>query len=188
MNENFVINSLGYTGIGTIDPTATLHIEPIYPSSGLFINTEYSNGGIVIQNTANTSAKLVLNQVGSNNGQAYYLVSRNDGQFVIGNANNGIVDMKILWSPEDMYLSANTKVQPGKKIARNPVNPPFLKVDKLISFLNSLKQYSAIKAVTKVILWVTMRTSFTPSSIKLLFSRPWNPNSEPIKIMFLSPE
>ena len=51
-----------------------------------------------------------------------------------------------------MYLSANTKVQPGKKIARNPVNPPFLKVDKLISFLNSLKQYSAIKIVTKVIL------------------------------------
>ena len=51
-----------------------------------------------------------------------------------------------------MYLSANTKVQPGRKIARKPVNPPFFKVDKLISFLNSLKQYSAIKIVTKVIL------------------------------------
>ena len=93
MNENFVINSLGYTGIGTTDPIATLHIEPEFPANGLLVNTEYANGGIYIQNTANTSAKLVLNQVGSNNGQAYYLVSRNDGQFVIGNANNGIVDM-----------------------------------------------------------------------------------------------
>lgn len=93
MNENFVINSLGYTGIGTTDPIATLHIEPEFPAKGLLVNTEYANGGIYIQNNANTSAKLVLNQVGSNNGQAYYLVSRNDGQFVIGNANNGIVDM-----------------------------------------------------------------------------------------------
>ncbi|MDB0007339.1 hypothetical protein N9E30_05240 [Flavobacteriales bacterium] len=93
MNENFVINSLGYTGIGTTDPIATLHIEPEFPAKGLLVNTEYANGGIYIQNNANTSAKLFLNQVGSVNGQSYYLVSRNDGQFVIGNASNGIVDM-----------------------------------------------------------------------------------------------
>ncbi len=46
--------------------------------------------------TGTTSAKIVLNQAGSANGQAYYLVSRNDGNFVIGNASNGIADQFIL--------------------------------------------------------------------------------------------
>ena len=72
-------------GIGTANPSSSLHI-----------NSTSSKTGLLIENTGTTSAKIVLNQAGSANGQAYYLVSRNDGNFVIGNASNGIADQFIL--------------------------------------------------------------------------------------------
>jgi hypothetical protein len=51
-----------------------------------------------------------------------------------------------------------------------------------------LKQYKPIKRVTNVILAVTINISLTPSSKRLLFNKPWNPNRVPIKIIFLNPE
>ena len=45
-----------------------------------------------------------------------------------------------------------------------------------------------IKKVTSVILAVTINISLTPSSKRLRFNKPWNPNSVPIKIIFLKPE
>jgi len=62
------------------------------------------------------------------------------------------------------------------------------KKDKLSSLKNSLKQYKLIKKVTSVILAVTINISLTPSSKRLRFNKPWNPNSVPIKIIFLKPE
>tara|TARA_Y100000385_G_scaffold115780_1_gene120474 strand:+ start:1395 stop:3239 length:1845 start_codon:yes stop_codon:yes gene_type:complete len=79
-------SQVGNVGIGTASPTASLHI-----------NSSSSKTGLLIENTdLASSAKIVLNQVGSPNGQAYYLVSRGDGDFVIGNASNGIADQFVI--------------------------------------------------------------------------------------------
>ena len=79
------IDTLGNVGIGTANPSSSLHI-----------NSTSSKTGLLIENTGTTSAKIVLNQAGSANGQAYYLVSRNDGNFVIGNSSNGIADQFVI--------------------------------------------------------------------------------------------
>jgi|GEM_PF-304415 len=79
------IDTLGNVGIGTANPSSSLHI-----------NSTSSKTGLLIENTGTTSAKIVLNQAGSANGQAYYLVSRNDGNFVIGNSSSGIADQFVI--------------------------------------------------------------------------------------------
>jgi hypothetical protein len=90
-------SQVGNVGIGTASPTASLHI-----------NSNSSKTGLKIENTDSaTSAKIVLNQVGSPNGQAYYLVSRGDGDFVIGNASNGIADQFVLDSLGRVGIGTN---------------------------------------------------------------------------------
>ena len=90
-------SQVGNVGIGTASPTASLHI-----------NSTSSKTGLNIDNTSSaTSAKIVLNQVGSPNGQAYYLVSRGDGDFVIGNASNGIADQFVLDSLGRVGIGTN---------------------------------------------------------------------------------
>ena len=42
--------------------------------------------------------------------------------------------------------------------------------------------------MTSDILVVTTKISFTPSTNKLLFSKPWNPNKIPIITIFINPE
>ena len=83
-------------GIGTANPSSSLHV-----------NSTSSKTGLLIENTGTTSAKFVLNQAGSANGQAYYLVSRNDGNFVIGNASNGIADQFVIDSLGRVGIGTN---------------------------------------------------------------------------------
>ena len=71
----------GNVGINTIGPRCYLQV-----------NSSTSKTALLIENTGYYSAKLVLKQAGSIEGQAYYLVSRTNGDFVIGNATNGISD------------------------------------------------------------------------------------------------
>lgn len=71
-------------------------INTTSPRTYLQINSSSTKTALLIENTGTTSAKLVLNQAGSTNGQAYFIVSRNTGDFVIGNATNGISDQFVL--------------------------------------------------------------------------------------------
>ncbi|MDB4162129.1 hypothetical protein N9772_07165, partial [Bacteroidia bacterium] len=89
-------SQVGNVGIGTSNPSSSLHI-----------NSSSSKTGLLIENTGTTSAKFVLNQAGSANGQAYYLVSRNDGNFVIGNASNGIADQFVIDSLGRVGIGTN---------------------------------------------------------------------------------
>lgn len=85
LNGDSLYYNNGNVGINTLSPRAYLHV-----------NSSSNKTALLIENTGTTSAKVVLNQAGSANGQAHYLVSRNDGNFVIGNASNGIADQFIL--------------------------------------------------------------------------------------------
>ena len=140
-------SQVGNVGIGTANPSSSLHI-----------NSTSSKTGLLIENTGTTSAKIVLNQAGSANGQAYYLVSRNDGNFVIGNASNGIADQFILDSLGNVGIRTKSTTHSlevlgsgiggshALKLKRNRNKPNFgVRFDfNLLNSLNEDTKYGAI--------------------------------------------
>ena len=107
LNGDSLYYNNGNVGINTLSPRAYLHV-----------NSSSTKTALLIENTGTTSAKIVLNQAGSANGQPYFIVSRNDGKFVIGNASNGIAAQIILDSLGNVGIGT---ASPARKLHVNNV-------------------------------------------------------------------
>lgn len=96
-SENSGNNYWSLSGDSLTFSNGNVGINENSPESWLHVTSTSSKTGLLVENTSNnTSAKVVLAQTGSPNGNTYYLVSRSDGNFVIGNATVGIIDQFVL--------------------------------------------------------------------------------------------
>jgi hypothetical protein len=96
-SENSGNNYWSLSGDSLTFSNGNVGINENSPESWLHVTSTSSKTGLLVENTSNnTSAKVVLAQTGSPNGNTYYLVSRSDGNFVIGNATVSIIDQFIL--------------------------------------------------------------------------------------------
>ncbi|MDA9874073.1 hypothetical protein N9C25_07590 [Saprospiraceae bacterium] len=100
LNGDSLYYNNGNVGINTLSPRAYLHV-----------NSGSTKTALLIENTGTTSAKIVLNQAGSANGQSHFIVSRNDGKFVIGNASNGFADQFVLDSLGNVGIGTNSPAE-----------------------------------------------------------------------------
>jgi hypothetical protein len=96
-SENSGNNYWSLSGDSLTFSNGNVGINENSPESWLHVTSTSSKTGLLVENTSNnTSAKVVLAQTGSPNGNTYYLVSRSDGNFVIGNATVSIIDQFVL--------------------------------------------------------------------------------------------
>jgi len=96
-SENSGNNYWSLSGDSLTFSNGNVGINENSPKSWLHVTSTSSKTGLLVENTSNnTSAKVVLAQTGSPNGNTYYLVSRSDGNFVIGNATVSIIDQFVL--------------------------------------------------------------------------------------------
>jgi hypothetical protein len=96
-SENSGNNYWSLSGDSLTFSNGNVGINENSPKSWLHVTSPSSKTGLLVENTSNnTSAKVVLAQTGSPNGNTYYLVSRSDGNFVIGNATVSIIDQFVL--------------------------------------------------------------------------------------------